>query len=55
MFSLLWRFVPGPAWFRLVMMLVVLAAAVYALVFYGYPWAAEFFEEDDIVTVSETQ
>ena len=35
MFSILWRFFPGPVWLRLVVMLAVLAGIVYALVYYG--------------------
>ncbi|WP_427870099.1 hypothetical protein [Leucobacter luti] len=40
MFSLLWRFFPGPAWFRVIVLLVVLAALVYVLIEYVYPWVA---------------
>ncbi len=53
MFSLLWRFLPGPAWLRVVILLAVLAAAVYGLLFYGYPLAAEYLEEDDFSTVGD--
>ncbi|MCA0379169.1 MAG: hypothetical protein LCH36_06975 [Actinobacteria bacterium] len=51
MFSILWRFFPGPVWLRLVVMLAVLAGIVYALVYYGYPWVAQFMEEEDLSTV----
>ncbi len=52
MFSLIWRFLPGPAWVRIFVILAVIAGLVYALVFYGYPWAAQFFDsENDISTV----
>jgi hypothetical protein len=51
MFSLIWRFFPGPAVVRVLLMLVVLAALVYGLVFYGYPWAAQFIEAEEIATV----
>lgn len=40
MFSILWRFLPGPAWLRVILLLGVAAAAVYALAYYGYPWVA---------------
>lgn len=40
MFSLLWRFFPGPAWFRVIVLLVALAALVYVLITYVYPWVA---------------
>jgi hypothetical protein len=52
MFSLIWRFFPGPAWLRIIVILAVLAGLAYALIFYGYPWATAFFEdENDISTV----
>ena len=40
MFSLLWRFVPGPAWLRIIVMLAVLAVLIYALIAYVYPYVA---------------
>jgi len=40
MFSLLWRFFPGPAWLRVIVILGVAAAIVWALVAYVYPYAA---------------
>lgn len=40
MFSLIWRFLPGPAWLRVIAILVVAAALVYALITWAYPYAA---------------
>lgn len=52
MFSLIWRFFPGPAWLRIVLILIVIAALVYVLMFYAYPWAAQYIDtEDEISTV----
>lgn len=53
MFSLIWRFLPGPAFFRIFVILAVFAALVYVLMFYGYPWAAQFIEAEPISTVGE--
>lgn len=53
MFSAIWRFFPGPAVVRVLVMLAVLAAIVYWLMFYGYPWAAQYIETTDISTVGE--
>lgn len=53
MLSMIWRFFPGPAFVRIVLMLAVLAGLVYGLIFYGYPWAAQFIEAEDISTVGE--
>lgn len=41
MFSLIWRFFPGPAWLRILLILAVLAAIVYALITWVYPYVAE--------------
>lgn len=52
MFSLIWRFLPGPAWVRILVILAVLGGLVYGLMFYGYPWAVQFLDDDsDISTV----
>ena len=40
MFSLIWRFFPGPAWLRVMVMLAVLTALIYALITYVYPYVA---------------
>lgn len=48
MFSLLWRFFPGPAWLRVIVLLLVLAAVVYALIAYVYPWVALQFPEEEV-------
>ncbi len=45
MFSLVWRFFPGPAWFRVLVMLALLVALVYALITWVYPWAATVIPE----------
>lgn len=41
MFQLLWRFVPGPVWLRIIVLLAAAAAIVYLLIAYVYPWAAQ--------------
>lgn len=52
-FSLIWRFFPGPAWLRVIVMLLALGGLVYGLLFFGYPLAAEWIEPTDISTVGE--
>lgn len=52
MFSLLWRFFPGPAWLRLIIVVLVLAALVWVTITYIYPWVASFIPAED-VTVTE--
>ncbi|WP_017884121.1 hypothetical protein [Leucobacter sp. UCD-THU] len=51
MFSLLWRFFPGPAWLRVIVLLLAAAALVYVLIAYVYPWVAIEFLEPEEVTV----
>lgn len=41
MFSLIWRFLPGPAWLRVIVLLALAVALVWALLSYVYPYAAE--------------
>lgn len=38
MYASLWRILPGPWWVRLFIVLVVVAAIVYGLFFYAFPW-----------------
>lgn len=47
MFSLIWRFFPGPAWLRVIVLLLAAAALVWALITYVYPWALEKFPEPE--------
>lgn len=47
MFSLLWRFVPGPAWVRVIVLLAAAAALVTVLVTYVYPSAAHLLMTEE--------
>ena len=48
MFSLLWRFFPGPVWLRVIVLLAALAALVYAMIFYIYPWVSQLLPEPEV-------
>lgn len=48
MFSLLWRFFPGPAWLRVIVLLAAAAALVYLLIAYVYPWAATQLPQENV-------
>lgn len=52
MFSLLWRFFPGPAWLRVIVLAAVAVALVYVLVAYVYPWVALQFPEQEVTVDS---
>lgn len=41
MYAALWRLLPGPAWVRVLILLVLLAAALYGLFFWVFPWLSE--------------
>lgn len=49
MYGALWRVLPGPWPVRLLLMLILVAAALAALVIWVFPWIdSTFFEEPDI-------
>jgi len=52
MFSLLWRFLPGPAWVRILVMLVVLAVIVAVLVLVVYPQLASLLASEETTVQS---
>ena len=43
MYAALWRALPGPWPVRLVIVLALLAAVAYLLIFHGYPWVMQTF------------
>ncbi|MBK0420337.1 hypothetical protein JD276_14995 [Leucobacter sp. CSA1] len=47
MFSLIWRFFPGPAWLRVIVLVAALAALVYVVITYVYPWVALHLPEEE--------
>jgi len=47
MYAALWRLLPGPAWLRVLIVLVLLAAVLYGLFFYAFPWASQFITPQD--------
>ena len=51
MYAGLWRILPGPWWVRTLILLVLVAAALYGLLFYAFPWVSQFVNPQE-VTVS---
>lgn len=39
MYAALWHVLPGPVWIRILILIVLAAAALYALVTWAFPWA----------------
>ncbi|WP_041766776.1 hypothetical protein [Leifsonia xyli] len=38
MYGALWRILPGPIWLRVLVLLVLVAAALFCLVIWVFPW-----------------
>jgi hypothetical protein len=51
MYAALWRALPGPWWVRVLILLVLVAAVLYGLLFYAFPWVSQFVNPQE-VTVS---
>lgn len=52
MFSLLWRFFPGPAWLRVIVSLAVAVALVWVMIEYVYPWVLEWLPDQEVTVES---
>jgi len=37
-YGALWRVLPGPVWLRIILLLILIAATVYALFTWVFPW-----------------
>jgi hypothetical protein len=52
MYGALWRVLPGPAWLRVIFLLILLALVLFALVEWVFPFVDQFVAPQD-VTVTE--
>ncbi|MFC8680812.1 hypothetical protein ACFT30_04770 [Microbacterium ureisolvens] len=48
MYAALWRVLPGPWWVRVLILLVLVAAVLYGLVFYAFPWVSQFVNPQEV-------
>lgn len=48
MYAALWRILPGPWWLRLFFLLALIAAALYGLFFYVFPWVSPFINPQEV-------
>lgn len=48
MYAALWRVLPGPWWVRVLILLVLVAAVLYGLFFYAFPWVNQFINPQDV-------
>lgn len=51
-YAALWRALPGPVWVRLIILIVLIAAVLYALATWVFPWVQSFIDPQE-VTVEE--
>ncbi|GAA1949396.1 hypothetical protein [Microbacterium aquimaris] len=48
MYAALWRALPGPWWVRLFLVLLLVAAVLYGLFFYAFPWISEYVNPQEV-------
>ncbi|HET6300212.1 hypothetical protein [Microbacterium sp.] len=48
MYAALWRILPGPAWVRVIILLVLLAAVLFGLFYYVFPWVSQFIIPQEV-------
>jgi len=48
MYGALWRVLPGPWWVKTLLLLLLVAALAYALVFWVFPWVNGLIPSTDV-------
>ncbi|SDG49811.1 hypothetical protein [Microbacterium pygmaeum] len=48
MYGALWRVLPGPWWVRVLILLVLVAAVLYGLVFSAFPWISSIVNPQEV-------
>ncbi|GAA3200694.1 hypothetical protein [Microbacterium terregens] len=48
MYAALWRVLPGPWWVRILILVVLIAAVLYGLFFYAFPWIGDIVNPQDV-------
>jgi hypothetical protein len=48
MYAALWRVLPGPWWLRVLILIVLIAAVLYGLLFYVFPWISQIVTPQDV-------
>lgn len=48
MYSALWHVLPGPWWVRVLILVVLVAAVLYGLAFYAFPWVSQFVNPQEV-------
>lgn len=47
MYAALWRVLPGPVWVRLILVLILLAAVLFVLSSWVFPWIDQFVSNQE--------
>jgi len=48
MYAALWRGLPGPWWVKVLIIVVLVAAVLYGLMFYVFPWVSQFIVPQEV-------
>ncbi|TDN91032.1 hypothetical protein [Microbacterium sp. BK668] len=48
MYAALWHVLPGPWWLRLLILIILIAAVLYGLFFYVFPWVSQFVNPQEV-------
>ncbi|MFJ6651753.1 hypothetical protein ACIQLJ_03030 [Microbacterium sp. NPDC091313] len=48
MYGAFWRILPGPWWVRLLIVLILVAAIVYSLFTWVFPWVSQYVNPQDV-------
>lgn len=48
MYALLWHILPGPAWVRVLILLVLLAGVLFSLVEWVFPWVNSLLPTQEV-------
>lgn len=48
MYAALWRLLPGPLWLRIILVLLLVAAALFSLVTWVFPWVQTLIDTPEV-------
>lgn len=48
MYGALWRLLPGPVWLRIILLLILIAVALWALVTWVFPWVETLVDNQEV-------
>lgn len=52
MYAALWRILPGPLWLRILLVLILLAAVLYSLATWVFPWVNTIVDNQEVTVGS---